>query len=704
MLSDAALPPRPAVLIVAVIFALGSTTLASAAEGLLPRSALPGVQSIDRIDRREMPRFNVEALRAEDAERERSIVPLPARYAKNLPVAFTPDTSGTWETLADGSRLWRLRISSPGALSLSLGLERFDLPAGAAFWIHAPDGSGVQGPYATENRNALGGLWTAVVLGDELVAELQVPKDTEVDLRIASVNHGYRIFGEREQSAILKQRSCNIDVICPEGNGWRDQIRSVARFSVSDGAFLYLCTAQLVNNTSGDDTPYLLTAGHCILDEDEASTLVAYWNYESPTCGALSGGTLTQNQSGSSFMAQWWEVEDDFYLGGSDFTLLELDQEPDPTFNVYYAGWDARDQVPDATVAIHQPHADEKAISFDHDPPTITPLLDDEPAEDGLFLRVGDWDEGSTEGGSSGGCLFDAETGLCVGTLHGGYAACGNNLPDWYGRVFAHWTGGGTPETRLSDWLDPAGSGELFLDGKNASATATNETWLIPATASRPGVGTSDWKSQISLANPGTESRSVSLYYAPEGEVWPGTLLAGPFTVEPNQSLYLDDALFRQNPTAGLIYLTVDGTGTVAFSRTINLTEGDVTFGQGVPGIRLTDVSRARELVIPLVHSIPGRYRTNLGFAQASAGNFRVWVEIYSADGELLAEKIWAVNSTAWRQINNIFEKMGIGDEEVEGGWIRVTLAGGSPAYWTTYATVIDDATNDPTYVLPVAP
>ena len=54
--------------------------------------------------------------------------------------------------------------------------------------------------------------------------------------------------------------------------------------------------------------------------------------------------------------------------------------------------------------------------------------------------------------------------------------------------------------------------------------------------------------------------------------------------------------------------------------------------------------------------------------------------------------------------MNDVFSNMGIGSQNVEGGWIRVTLISGSPSYWTTYATVIDASTDDPTYVLPVAP
>ena len=713
MYSRRPLPGSAPILIAVMAICCGSATALAADGKPLPRSAFPGVEPIDTIERREVPRVNVEALLLEDAEREAARVPVAPRFAKSIEVAYTLENSGTWETLADGSRLWRLRISSPGALSLSLALDVFDLPAGSAFWIHAADGSGVQGPYTSGDANAGGSLWTSVVLGDELVAELHIPSRRQAKIEISAVNHGYRFFGESEQAVISRQGSCNIDVICREGDAWRRQIRSTARISVSDGVFVYLCTGQLLNNTSEDDTPYLLTAGHCVTNEEEASTLVAYWNYESPSCGAHSGGTLSQNQSGSRFRASWWELDEGGgYLDGSDFTLLELDEEPDPTFNVYYAGWDARDKVPDATVTIHQPGGDEKSISFDHDPPTVTSRFEDSSPGDGLFFRIADWDVGTTEGGSSGSCLFDHATGRCIGNLSGGAAACGNDLPDWYGRMHAHWTGGGTRETRLADWLDPGGltdwlpsSGAfgVFVNGKEATSVASNETWLIPAVASLPGVSASNWRSEVSLANTGDTPRTVSIYYVPQTEVWPGTLLGGPYTIAAKGSLFLDDVLSSQYPTAGLLYLTVDGTGTVAFSRTIDLADDGATYGQGVPGILLEDPSRAPRLVLPMVHSIPGRYRTNVGFAQASAGSFSVWVSVHAPSGDLLAEQKIRID-TAWRQVNDLFGKFGIGDSSVEGGWIEVRLAAGSPAFWTTYATVVDDSTNSPTYVLPVAP
>ncbi len=614
-----------------------------------------------------------------------------------MPVSFSPNSTGTWETLDDGSKVWRLRISSPGALSMNLGLERFDLPAGAKFWIHDAAGAQVQGPYTAKNRNNAGGLWTAVVLGDELVAELHLPAGSDADMKIASVNHGYRFFGETEARSAEKRGSCNINVICPDGDPWRNQIRSAARITISG---MFVCSGQMINNTAQDDTPYFLTAQHCIEAANEAPSVVAYWNYQSPSCNDVAGGTLSQNQSGST-----WVASSPLDGGtGTDFTLVELDDDPDPSWNVFFTGWDAREQIPNSTTTIHHPSGDEKSISFDFDPPTTTVYLEDATSAGASHWRIEDWDEGTTEGGSSGSCLFDDSTKRCIGTLSGGYAACGNDDPDWYGRTANQWTGGGTDGTRLSTWLDKANTGVMFLDGKNAEgAVGDSYTWLIPAVASAPGVDPTYWSSQVAVVNPTTESRSVSIYFVAKNQAWPGVLLSGPHSVTANRSLFLDDPLAGEAPASGLIYAVADGDGTAVSARTWTPAAGGGSYGQGQPGILLSSAVSTTELILPMVHSAPGAFRTNIGFAQTSSGSMQVRVQIYSSTGNQLAQKNYS-QSAAWRQVNDVFSNMGIGSQNVEGGWIRVTLISGSPSYWTTYATVIDAATDDPTYVSPVAP
>ncbi len=334
------------VLVLAVLVACAPAD--AAARRGLPPSLVQPVAALENVARQEMPAVDVQANLAEDDRRAESGKPTPRRFAAKIEAAVSPETTGTWETLTDGSSLWRIRLASPGALNLNLGMDRFHIPAGASLWLTDADGSTIQGPYTSEDRNAAGGLWTAAVPGDEIVVELQLPKGVRqrADLLITSVNHGYRELGRSDSKSETKQGSCNIDVICPEGDGWGDQIRAIAHISISG---MYVCTGQLVNNTAEDGTPYLLTAQHCVEDANEATTVVAYWNFKSPVCGQLAGGSLSQNQSGSTLIALWeWKY-------GSDFALVELDALPDPSFGVYYSGWDATGDIPAGAVCIHHP-------------------------------------------------------------------------------------------------------------------------------------------------------------------------------------------------------------------------------------------------------------------------------------------------------------------------------------------------------------
>lgn len=674
-----------------LVIIITATLAFTAAEAVAGRGLPPGlvqpVKAISDVAVIEMPTVDVAAYRAEDAERAQSAKPIPLRFAAGIDTAITPDGSGSWEALADGSSLWRLRIASPGALSLNLGLDRFELPVGAGLWLYDNNGTMVQGPYTRANRNAEGGLWTAVVLGDEIVVELHLPAGAgaRADLRIASVNHGYREFG-----GATKRDSCHIDVICPEGDPWRDQIRSVGVFTIFGRD---TCSGQLVNNTAEDGAPYFLTANHCVQTGAQAGSIVVYWNYESPVCGQGGGGQRTQNQSGASLVATW-QIE-----SGSDFTLLQLDSQPDPSFNVYFAGWDVSGEIPSSSVAIHQPDAKEKAITFDSDP------LEKLPSFNGWrhVWKVGQWELGSTEAGSSGSCLFDEDSGLCVGTLTGGSAYC--DIPDgWdiFGRMDAHWTGDGTPSGRLSDWLDPLATGALTLEGRNPGGASGSQTWLIPAAASTPGVGTSNWKTQIVVTNPTTMAHDARLFFVEKGASWPGSALSGPHTIAAGGSLAIDDPLAGLNPTSGLLYVVVDGEGMPVTTRTYNLAVDGGTFGQGIPGILLDTADPAPKLILPMLLSDPGRFRTNLGVVQTSAGSIAFRVQLHAPDGTILATKGYGT-AAAFTQINNLLNDMGIGTTVVEGGWISVQLIGGSPAYWTAYASIVDGSTDDPTYILPVA-
>jgi hypothetical protein len=242
----------------------------------------------------------------------------------------------------------------------------------------------------------------------------------------------------------------------------------------------------------------------------------------------------------------------------------------------------------------------------------------------------------------------------------------------------------------------------FVVAGTDQPPAAEVTHWLVAAGASAPGVGTSDWRTQISVANPTNQARTVSLYYVASGTAWPGTRIRGPLTVGPRAAAYFDDVLAALNPTSGLLHVELDAAGPVVTSRTYNLAAGGATFGQGIPALPLDGVARPSELILPMFHSVPNRYRTNLGLVQASAGSFQVEVSAYNGSGNLLGSKVYTL-ATAWTQINNLMDNLGLGTTAVTGGWIRVRLVSGTPATWSCYASVIDGLTGDPTYIMPVA-
>lgn len=417
-----------------------------------PKSFSLQGQSLNQVDRKVLSKVNADSLLAEDQKRGRSPErPEPLRFAVAEDVSFNLDNAGTWENVP-GGRIWRLRIHSPGALSHNLGIIRFEIPEGVNLWIYNPTREQVEGAYMSRDRSNKGSLWTPVIEGDEIVVELFVPTGTSQPVvEIGKANRGYRNF---QKALAEKAGSCNNNVICLEGDPWRNQIRSVARYTI-DGTSL--CSGQLMNNTAQDFTPYFLSANHCGVTTANDHTLVFYWNFQSATCSTISGSSTASNQTGATFRASY---------APSDFLLVELDPgEILPAFNVFFSGWDASGAAPASTVCIHHPSGDEKSISFNTNAVTSTDYLSSvvNAAED--HWRVDDWEDGTTEGGSSGSGLWDAATRRIVGQLHGGYASCSSLAADWYGKLSVSWTGGGTNATRLSNWLDPGSTGTLAIDG-----------------------------------------------------------------------------------------------------------------------------------------------------------------------------------------------------------------------------------------------
>ncbi len=424
----------------------------------------PAARPLEQVATLAVAPLDRAAIAAEDATHDAS--GLPPRFAIPNPVQVTPATDGTWDVLDQTWSLWRLRIQAPGASHVNLGFTRYSMPSDAQLMIYSVDYAHVVRPFDASDNNAAHELWTPVVPGEEIVAELFVHTADigNVDLVLGQVSSGYRFFGAGDTAGPQTDAagSCNVDVACPQGNGWRNEIPAVAAYSTGGSVF---CTGFMVNNTAQDRRNFFMTAYHCGIRSNNAGSMVVYWNYQNSTCGG-NGGNFSEFTTGATFRAGW---------STSDFTLVELNSAPNPAWGITYAGWDHSSADATSAVAIHHPSGDVKKISFEYQPTSTTSYLGTSVPGDGTHVRITDWDVGTTEPGSSGSPLFDQNHHV-VGQLHGGYAACGNNLSDYYGRFSLSWTGGGSSSTRLSGWLDPLGTGASSLDtlGNSGFASATS--------------------------------------------------------------------------------------------------------------------------------------------------------------------------------------------------------------------------------------
>ncbi|MFK7787720.1 MAG: secretion system protein Por, partial [Crocinitomicaceae bacterium] len=357
-------------LVICAIAAVGFSAKAQTIDLGEPVSWKSGIR-VDEIDYEVMRGFDAGVIAAEDAINDET-KSQPWRFGYKYETNFSLDNSGIWETLSDGSRLWRLGITCNGAITINLLLEDLNIPAGASLYLFDKDKTNKIGAYTVRNNREDGMLGTEMIYGENMVVEYHEPANVagEGSLTISSVVHGYRTLTHIQNEltrALNSSGNCNIDVNCPLGDPWKNQIRSVAMIVVNgNGA----CTGALINNTCNDGTPYFLTANHCL--SGNTSNWAFRFNWEVAEGDAtLSCATNTNSASSYNLASSHDQTANGATLlassGNSDFALLEIDNmdENDAiNWGLFYAGWDNTDvqaSVSEA-IGIHHPSGDIKKI------------------------------------------------------------------------------------------------------------------------------------------------------------------------------------------------------------------------------------------------------------------------------------------------------------------------------------------------------
>jgi len=363
-----------------------------------------------------------------------------------------------YQQTTDGHNLWLYQIESDNAYSLQIYFRKFKLPNGARLFLYNEDRSMILGAFTSSNNKQHEKLALQPIKGKSIIVEYFEPQNPDFagELIISNLIHDFKgLFGGK--GPFGNSGSCEVNVACPEGDGWEDEISSVAIILYYNwiNQLAAICSGALINNTNEDGIPYFLTANHCA---DGIGSPYEYWNWvflfnhESSTCSGTTA-QITQSVSGSTLLSNGTS---------SDYLLLLLDNTPPDSYYVCYSGWNKSSSTSTSVVwGIHHPAGDIKKISIDYSTPTqsywsLACLCY-------THWKVNDWDVGSTTGGSSGSPLFDTDHRI-IGQDHlgSGDPECDPNKDTHYGKFSRSWSDG-----NFEVWLDPANTGTTTLDTYN---------------------------------------------------------------------------------------------------------------------------------------------------------------------------------------------------------------------------------------------
>ncbi len=412
------------------------------------------------------------------------------KVARIIDLNLNMDNCGTTDILANGTKVWRLKITSEGAKALKVMCEEFYIPQGALLFLYNENRRQLLRVDANNNPKVGTYYSPKMIQGEALYMEYVQPASVAGNpvIKMDGLCYFYRgvdafvgYYTQKRQTGFGSSQSCEVNVNCQVGASWQDQKKGVAGIAIISGWSVGFCTGTLVNNTANDGTPYFLTADHCG-GVDEASSMSRWefnFNFEASGCSnptsepnydVVTGCTLRARPSGAQ-------------SSGTDFLLLELSTTEDhlEEIGAYYNGWDRSTTGAQSGACIHHPSGDIKKISFYVEQLTAQTYSNSNTQNGHWWAK---WQNnnnditGVTEGGSSGSPLFNGANKLVVGTLTGGSSDCsqtGTARSDMYGRFDLHWENGGTANAnRLKPWLDPGNTGAETCPGRYPNSGSSN--------------------------------------------------------------------------------------------------------------------------------------------------------------------------------------------------------------------------------------
>ncbi|WP_115540725.1 trypsin-like serine peptidase [Xanthomonas campestris] len=411
---------------------LGAAQLQSASlrGGVLPtrvaQLAAPGSSELARVRERRIAQV-------------KHGLPLQIGFSRAVTQPLVNLSKLDWQMTSDGGRVATLTLSSAQAAALRASLVLRGAgatpgdPSKVTLRFAGDDGRVFEQSGTSFSTSGSDIGWSPTVNGDTLLVELSLPAGQypqNFSLSVPQLSHLdiSPTASPRDMMtiAIGESDSCQNDVVCRANPtaGFTSASKAVARmvFTTSQGSFL--CTGTLLNNTNTPKRNLFWTAAHCISTQTVANSLQTYWFYDAASCNGNTASAQATTLTGGAFLRHANTTR--------DTALLEL--KTAPPSGAFYAAWNsaAIGATGTSIVGIHHPSGDVKKYSLG----SVTGLNTSIDGKTPLYRVV--WNDGVTEGGSSGSALFTVASGGAYqlrGGLYGGYSYCtAQSDPDYYSR------------------------------------------------------------------------------------------------------------------------------------------------------------------------------------------------------------------------------------------------------------------------------
>ncbi len=269
-----------------------------------------------------------------------------------------------------------------------------------------------------------------------------------------------------------------------------------------------------------------------------------------------------------------------------------------------------------------------------------------------------------------------------------------NNISLKDGRIEVRVTKGDGRVTAYASTIDNLTNDPLLVAPVQIGQTLASK-WVVPGVADLTN-SIAHWQTDMRLFNSGASPQTVTLTFLPQGG---GEPASASVTIPPSQVAALDaivSSLFGKSNAGGMVQVTTPADAPLIITgRTYNQT-GNGTLGQFTPAVTLADGAAAggRSLNILQVEDSV-RYRTNLGLAELNGKPVTVEVQVVLPDSKVTPTVQIPLAANEFRQ-SAIIRELGLGN--VYNARINIRVIGGDGVV-TAYASVIDQETQDPTYV-----